>query len=60
MTDDEVTVQIKVPPDLKRELQKKAFARDETMKTFILRALRKAGLRVPQALLEDKRKNRGK
>ena len=53
---DEVTVQIKVPRSLKRELQKEAFNRDETMRTFILKALRDKGLRVSSALLRDRRK----
>ena len=60
MTDEEVTVQIKVPRSLKRQLQKRALNRDETMRTFILKALRKEGLCVPTALLADRRKTRSR
>lgn len=60
MADAEVAIQIRVPRSLKRRLQKEALDRDETMRTFILKALRKEGLQVPQALLEDRRKTRGR
>lgn len=60
MIDEEVGIQIMVPRALKRELQKEALARDETMRTFVLKALRQRGLRVPSALLKDRRKTRCK
>ena len=58
MTDDEVALQIKVPKTLKRAIQKAAFEDDETMKTFILQALRDRGLKVPSVLLGDGRTRR--
>ncbi len=52
----EETVQFTVSTKLKRALKKKALARDETMRTFILKALCNAGLNVPDDELGDRRK----
>lgn len=59
MTDEpEATIQLKIPAKLKRKIQQVAFDRDETMKTFILKSMRKNGVAIADALIVDRRKNR--
>ena len=53
---EEETIQFMVSAKVKRALKKKAFDRDETMRTFILKALRDAGLSVPEDELTDRRR----
>lgn len=52
----EETVQIKVSPELKKEIRRSALERDETVRTFILRALRDRGVTVSDEQLVDRRK----
>lgn len=52
----EETLQIKVSPTLKREIRRSAFERDETVRTFILRALKSQGISVADEELVDRRK----
>jgi hypothetical protein len=49
---------IKVPAEVIRELRLRAAARGETIRTTILRALVRDGLRVPEAELVDRRGSR--
>lgn len=53
---EEETIQFTVSAKVKRALKKKALERDETMRTFILKALRDAGLNVPEHELADRRR----
>jgi hypothetical protein len=52
----EETVQIKVSPELKKRIRRGALECDETVRTFILRALKARGLSVPEEELADRRK----
>jgi len=53
---DEKTVQIKVSPALKKEIHRSALERDETVRTFILKALKGRGIAVSDGDLVDRRK----
>jgi hypothetical protein len=50
------TVQIKVSPALKKEIRRSALECDETLRTFILKALRRRGVAISDAELVDRRK----
>lgn len=52
----EETVQIKVPPELKKEIRRSALECDETVRTFILKALKDRGVTVSDEELVDRRK----
>lgn len=52
----EKTVQIKVSPELKKELHRTALERDETVRTFILKALQQRGIAIDEHDLCDRRK----
>lgn len=56
----EETVQIKVSPELKKEIRRLALERDETVRTFVLKALRDRGVTVSDGELVDRRKIVGK
>ena len=55
-TPQEETVQIKVSPELKKEISRSALECDETVRTFILRALKDRGVSVSDDELVDRRK----
>ncbi|MER9938226.1 hypothetical protein [Mesorhizobium sp. M0088] len=57
---DEESVQIKVSPELKKAIRRTALERDETVRTFILKALRQRGIAVPDGDLVDRRKATGR
>ena len=50
------TIQIKVSPELKKAVRRSALECDETLRTFILTALRGRGVSVPDDELQDRRK----
>ncbi len=52
----EKTVQIKVSPELKKAIHRSALERDETVRTFILKALQQRGIPVSDGDLVDRRK----
>lgn len=52
----EKTVQIKVSPELKKAIHRTALERDETVRTFILKALQQRGIAVGEHDLVDRRK----
>jgi hypothetical protein len=52
----ERTVQFKVSPDLKKEICRSALERDETVRAFILKALKDRGIAVSDNDLVDRRK----
>ena len=53
---DEKTVQFKVSPELKKEIHRTALERDETVRTFILKALKQRGIAIADGDLVDRRK----
>ena len=53
---NEVVVQFKVSPRIKKSIKAMALERDETVRSLILRALRDAGLQVADQELGDRRK----
>lgn len=55
----EMTVQFKVSPELKKEIYRSALERDETVRSFILRALKDRGIAVSDNDLVDRRKGGG-
>jgi len=57
---DEKTVQIKVSPELKKAIHRTALEQDETVRTFILKALRQRGIAVSDGDLVDRRKAAGR
>lgn len=57
---DEKAVQIKVSPELKKAIHRTALERDETVRTFILKALQQRGIAVPDEDLVDRRKVAGR
>lgn len=59
-TPHEETVQIKVSPELKKEIRRNALECDETVRTFILKALRDRGVTVSDNELVDRRKVAGR
>lgn len=56
----EETVQIKVSPQLKKEIRRSALECDETVRTFILKALKSRGVAVADDELVDRRKAAGR
>lgn len=56
----EKTVQIKVSPELKKAIHRTALERDETVRSFILKALRQNGVAVADGDLVDRRKVAGR
>ena len=54
------TLQIKISPELKKAIRRGALECDETVRTFILRALRSRGVPVPDDELVDRRKAVGR
>jgi hypothetical protein len=52
----EKTIQIKVSAPLKKRIRRRALERDETLRTFILRALREQKVAIAEAELSDRRK----
>ena len=54
------TLQIKVSPELKKTVRRSALECDETVRTFILKALRGRGVPVPDDELVDRRKASGR
>ncbi|MEP6869421.1 MAG: hypothetical protein ABJA20_12970 [Novosphingobium sp.] len=55
-TTKEMTVQFKVSPALKKEIYRSALERDETVRAFILKALKVQGIDVSEGDLVDRRK----
>lgn len=55
----EKTVQFKVSPELKKEIHRSALERDETVRTFILKALKARGITIADHDLVDRRKAAG-
>ena len=53
---DEKTVQFKVSPELRKEIHRTALERDETVRTFILKALKQRGITIADGDLVDRRK----
>lgn len=53
---DEKSVQFMVSPELKKEIHRTALERDETVRTFILKALKQHGISIPDDDLIDRRK----
>ena len=53
---NEKTLQIKVSPELKKEIHRSALEQDETVRTFILKALKGRGIAVSDCDLVDRRK----
>jgi uncharacterized protein (DUF1778 family) len=56
----EMTVQFKVSPELKKEIHRSALERDETLRSFILKALKDRGIAVSDNDLVDRRKGVGR
>jgi hypothetical protein len=56
----EQTIQFKVSAPLKKQIRRRALERDETVRTFILRALREQGVVIAEAELSDRRKSGSK
>ena len=58
-TDDrEVALQITIPRRVRRQLDRLAFEREETLRAVILRAVRSLGVEVDDDELKDKRGRR--
>lgn len=57
---DEKTVQIKVSPELKKQIYLSALEKDETVRAFILKALKGRGIAVSDRDLVDRRKVAGR
>ena len=55
-TPQEETVQIKVSPALKKKIRRSALECDETVRTFILKALKDRGVIIADKELVDRRK----
>lgn len=53
---DEETLQIMVPPSIKKPIMALAVERDETIRSLILRSLKEIGLELDEAELVDRRK----
>jgi uncharacterized protein (DUF1778 family) len=56
-TNPDETVQIKVSAKTKKEIRRVALERDETLRTFVLRALRDRGVAVSDEEVGDRRKS---
>lgn len=52
----ESPIQFKVSPALKKEISRNALERDETVRAFILRALKEQGISVSESELIDRRR----
>jgi hypothetical protein len=52
----EKAVQIKVSAKLKKEIRRSALESDETLRTFILKALKARGVAISDDELSDRRK----
>jgi hypothetical protein len=52
----DATVQIKVSAETKKEIRRVALERDETLRTFVLRALKDRGVRVSDEEVGDRRR----
>lgn len=59
-TPGEKTVQIKVSAELKKAIHRTALERDETVRTFILKALKQRGIAIADGDLVDRRKGVGR
>lgn len=57
---NEETLQITVPSHVKKQVQMTALEQGETMRTFILKALRKQGIDVLDVELVDRRRQQSK
>ena len=57
---NEVSVQFKVSTVLKKEIYRSALERDETVRAFILKALKDRGIAVSDGDLVDRRKVGGR
>ena len=55
-TDLEETLQITIPLVTKKSLRMKSAESGDTMRVIVLKALSKAGIRVPDDELQDRRK----
>lgn len=55
-TAEEETLQLKVSSALKKRIRRCAMESDETLRTFILRAVQQRGVAVSDAELRDRRK----
>lgn len=55
--DPDETVQIKVSAKTKKEIRRVALERDETLRTFVLRALKDRGVAVSDEEVGDRRKS---
>ena len=55
-SDPEETLQITVPRVTKKSLKMKAAETGDTMRIIVLKALAKAGIRVPEDEVQDRRK----
>ena len=56
--DREVPLQITIPRRVRRQLDRLAFEREETMRALILRAVRSLGIEVRDEELKDRRGRR--
>ena len=56
MPASEETVQIRVSAETKKEIRRNALERDETVRTFILRALQARGVILSESEIGDRRK----
>jgi hypothetical protein len=56
--DDDITFQVSLPRDVARQICMLAVKRDTTQRTVVLRALRLAGLSVPDGIDIDRRATR--
>ena len=56
----EKTIQIRVSPELKKAIHRTALERDETIRTFILKALQQRGIPISDGDLVDRRKAAGR
>ena len=56
----EKTVQFKVSPALKKEIRRSALEHDETVRAFILKALKERGVAISDDDLVDRRKVSGR
>lgn len=55
----ETVLQIRVSEDLKKRIAVKAFEREQTLRSFVLAALKAHGVEIPDRDLSDRRKQRG-
>jgi uncharacterized protein (DUF1778 family) len=53
---DETVLQIRVSEDLKRKIMRAAFEDEQTLRCFVLSALKSHGVDVDQSELVDRRK----